>query len=259
MKTAGFVLRKRVLIVLTACIFIVIYLIRIVLETWSLIPQVKELQSDSFIQEKLKLESWISLGHISDQAVAAIVVSEDTRFFSHSGYDVKSIKNAIKKNLSQFKYKKGASTISQQVIKNVFLNREKTLRRKMEELILAYRMEEFFGKDRIMEIYLNTAQFGPKLYGIHQGSAFYFNKPASELTAKEGAFLAMLLPSPVRYRKSFTDKRLTRYAKKTIASILGRMADEGYLSSSELEGELPVQFTFENISASRPVTSTVTP
>jgi monofunctional glycosyltransferase len=247
------------LIVLAACIFIVACLIQIISETWSLIPRIEELQSDSFIREKLKLESWLSLDRISYQAVAAIVVSEDAHFFSHPGYDVRSIREAIKKNLSRFRYKRGASTISQQVIKNIFLNREKTIRRKMEELILAYRMEESIGKDRIMEIYLNTAQFGPKLYGIHQGSAFYFHKPASELTAKEGAFLAMLLPSPIRYGKSFTEKKLTPYAKKTIESILGRMANEGYLSAEELEEQLPVEFSFENFSAAHGVSPTVTP
>jgi monofunctional glycosyltransferase len=262
MKRAAFFARKRVLFPLLGIFLLLVYLLAAILDGAALLPQIPQLGSDTFIREKLKLETWLPLPNISDGVVAAIIVSEDVHFFQHPGYDIDSIRYAIKKNISRFKYKWGASTISQQVVKNVFLNREKTLKRKIEELILAHRMEETFGKDRIMEIYLNTAQFGPKLNGVDKASDYYFNKSASELTAKEGAFLAMLLPSPVRYGKSFAERKLTRYAKKTVASILKRMADEGYISARELEEELPRPLSFENDiteSATTPISSGATP
>lgn len=259
MKPAGFVYRKLIWIILASFVFMSVYIISAALETWSLIPKIPRLSSNDIIQKKLKLDSWLPLSEISDLAMGAIIVSEDDNFFHHQGYEMKSIKEAIKTDLSHFEYKRGASTITQQVIKNVFLNREKSLRRKIEELILAHQAEETFGKDRILEIYLNTAQFGAKLYGIEKASIYYFEKPASELTAREGAFLAMLLPSPVRYGKSFSDKKLTPYAEKTISSILKRMAAEEYISAKELGDELQAQLPFEKNESVYAVTPTTTP
>ena len=187
-------------------------------------PELPRLQSDAFLLKKMKLSGWVPLSQIAPLAVQAVITSEDDDFYQHKGYELDSIEKALKTDLKSFRFKRGASTITQQVMKNTLLTRRKFLRRKIEEIILARDAEKILTKDRILEIYLNTAQFGEEIYGIEAASAFYFQKKAADLNLKEGAFLAMLLPSPIRYSQSFRDHELTAYARQTIVSILRRMA-----------------------------------
>lgn len=194
---------------------------------------------------KTKPDEWTDLKNVSKTAVGAIIVSEDWAFYSHKGYDPNQIREAIRKDMEEGKFARGASTITQQVARNVFLNQKKTLLRKARELVLAVKMEEVLTKSKILEIYLNIAEWGDGIYGISKASFFYFNKPPSELTAKEGAFLAMLLPSPKRYNKSFKVKHLTEYGRKTINSILNKMTQANYLTDEERDRELEAPLSFE--------------
>lgn len=193
-------------------------------------------------------EGWTGLGEISQSAVAAIVVSEDWAFWSHDGYDVRQIKEAIKDDWEAGSFVRGASTITQQVTRNVFLDKDKNLWRKVKELILAIRLEDVVGKKRILETYLNIAEWGEGIFGIRAASRFYFHKSPSALTAKEGAFLAMLLPSPKRYSQSFKAKQLTVYAEKTVKSILFKMAQAHYITEEDRDREIstPLIFTAES-------------
>lgn len=188
---------------------------------------------------------WVTLEQISKVAARAIIVSEDWAFYQHKGYDPNQIREAIKEDIEEGKFSRGASTITQQVVKNVFLSREKTLMRKLKEVYLAVEMEKVVGKKKILEVYLNIAEWGEGIFGIRSAARHYFSKDPSELTAKEGAFLAMLLPSPIRYSQSFRAKKLTRYASKTVRSILGKMVQAGYLTSEERMEELETPLSFE--------------
>jgi monofunctional biosynthetic peptidoglycan transglycosylase len=132
------------------------------------------------------------------------------------------------------------------VVKNVFLSNEKTLWRKAQEAVLAVRIERQLTKARILEIYLNIAEFGEGLYGIGPASRHYFSKAPSELTAKEGAFLAMLLPSPKKYAVSFRKKALTPYAASTVRSILGKLLATGRLTNEEYQVVLHAPLSFED-------------
>jgi len=202
--------------------------------------------------EKSRPAPWVTISEISKKAVGAIVVSEDWAFYQHHGYDPNQIKEAMNHDLATGKFARGASTITQQVAKNVFLDADKTMTRKLKELFLAVKLEETLKKPKILEIYLNIAEFGEGLYGIGPASRFYFGKAPSELTAKEGAFLAMLLPSPKRYSVSFRQKQLTQYARKTIYSILGKMVQARYITEEEKIAERAQRLSFET-------NSTVTP
>ena len=184
---------------------------------------------------KYRPRSWVSLKNISPQAVAAIRISEDWGFFQHKGVDLQEIKKSVEKNLKTKQYTRGASTITQQLVKNVFLSQKKTIRRKIREIILARKMEEEFSKYKILEMYLNIVEWGKGLAGIHAAARFYFEKHPSELDAKEGAFLAMLLPSPYRYAKSFRDKKLTPYASKTVNNILYKLVRANVISEQYYE------------------------
>jgi monofunctional biosynthetic peptidoglycan transglycosylase len=160
----------------------------------------------------------------------AVIVAEDANFYKHEGVDVKAIKNAIKYDLEKKKLARGASTITQQVTKNLFLSREKTISRKVKELYLALRMEQELTKGRIIELYLNVVELGPMVYGIGHGAQYYFGKPASALTPRESAFLAAMLPGPkVAYNPYGS---LSRVLKRS-DMILGLLRKKGVLTEEE--------------------------
>jgi len=188
---------------------------------------------------------WVSLGEVSPIASAAIVLSEDWAFWQHNGFDWDQVIDAFQTNLKKGKFARGGSTITQQVIKNVYLSNEKTLIRKAKEAILTMRIERLLSKKRILEIYLNIAELGPGIYGIGQASRYYFQKPPSQLTAKEGAFLAILLPSPKKYSVSFRKKELTRFARSSVRSVLAKLLATKRLSQDEYNLALATPLSFE--------------
>jgi monofunctional biosynthetic peptidoglycan transglycosylase len=143
-----------------------------------------------------KNRNWTPGGVIPAEMKWSVILAEDANFYKHDGVDVKAIKNAIKYDLEKKSMAKGASTITQQLAKNLYLSREKTITRKLKELYLAVRLEQELTKGRIIELYLNVVELGPMVYGIGQASKYYFGKPVSELNPRECAFLAAMLPGP---------------------------------------------------------------
>lgn len=193
-----------------------------------------------------KPANWVDIRRVSRSAVAAVVVSEDWLFFEHKGFDFDQLEKALKQNLEKGKVVRGGSTITQQVAKNVFLNRNKNLWRKARESLFAILLERNFTKNEILEIYLNVAEWGEGVFGIKAASQVYFGKLPSLLTPKEGAFLAMLLPSPKRYGVSFRKRHLTHYAEETVEDILEKMKMAGYLSESDYLRELATPLEFRD-------------
>lgn len=188
---------------------------------------------------------WVELGDVSRVAVGAIVVSEDWAFYSHNGFDANQIREAVATDLEKGKFARGASTITQQVIKNCFLEQDKSLWRKLKEIILAVQVEKKVSKRRILETYLNIAEWGEGVFGIGPAARRYFGKHPSQLTAKEGAFLAMLLPSPKRYANSFHARKLTDYARQRIDDILSKMNQARYLTDEERSAARGLPLSFE--------------
>ena len=139
---------------------------------------------------------WTSSSNIPAEMKWAVILAEDANFYKHEGVDVKAIKKAIKHDLEKKSLKRGASTITQQTAKNIYLSREKTITRKLKEVYLAVRMEQELTKGRIIELYLNVVELGPMVYGVGHASRYYFGKPATDLTPRECAFLAAMLPGP---------------------------------------------------------------
>lgn len=194
---------------------------------------------------KFRPSAWVSLSSISRPAVGAVIVSEDWAFYQHKGYDAQQMREALKEDWEEGSFARGASTITQQVARNIFLTKDKNLWRKLKELFIAVQMEGKLGKRRILEVYFNIAEWGPGIFGIGSAAQFYFHKSPAELTAKEGAFLAMLLPSPIRYSQSFRSKKLTAYARHTIESILTKMAQAHFISAEERDREIALSLSFE--------------
>ena len=161
--------------------------------------------------------------------VNAVVSVEDSKFYRHHGYDVFGIARAALKNFAAGHVRQGASTITQQLARNSFALKEKTFRRKLLEIFLARRIEDSFGKQKIMELYLNRIYFGGGLYGAEAAARGYFGKPAREMSLTECATLAGLVKSPNRL-SPWTDKAASREARNY---VLNRMRDLGFIEGAK--------------------------
>ena len=198
--------------------------------------QVKDWQGDyhPFVVGP-KNRYWTPSGRIPAEMKWAVILAEDSNFYKHEGFDVKAIKNAIKYDLEKKSLKRGASTITQQTAKNLFLSREKTITRKLKEIYLAYRMEQELTKGRIIEFYLNVVELGPMVYGIGHGAQYYFGKPASALTPRECAFLAAMLPGP---RLAYNPYKNLGKVLKRSDMILRLLRQKGVLGEGEYQAAL---------------------
>ncbi|MBP2686317.1 MAG: biosynthetic peptidoglycan transglycosylase [Deltaproteobacteria bacterium] len=174
---------------------------------------------------------WTPYGAVPAALKKAVVASEDANFYSHEGVDYEAIRDAIKTDLRKGKFVRGGSTITQQVAKNLYLTREKTLIRKVKEIVLARRMDDALSKSRILELYLNVVELGPMVYGIGHASRYYFGKDPSGLTVRECAFLASMLPGPKVYNPYRKMDRVMRRSDR----ILRRMVAARMISREEYD------------------------
>lgn len=170
---------------------------------------------------------------ISPYLIKTVVLTEDSSFWSHNGFDMNELQNSLKKNLREGRFARGGSTISQQLTKNLYLSKEKTLTRKLKEALLTLQIEKYLSKKEILEKYLNVVQFGKDLYGVKSASQFYFKKSPKDLDVIESAFLAFLLPSPEKYSKSFFTKNLSPFAEKRLSEIIDRMFEYDRINEEE--------------------------
>jgi monofunctional glycosyltransferase len=143
--------------------------------------------------------TWTPLSRISPHLQRAVIAAEDASFFIHEGFDWEGIKDAALHNLEAGELKRGGSTITQQLAKNLYLSSERSLLRKAREALITRSLEHRLTKERILELYLNVAEWGRGVYGAEAAARHHFGKSASELSANEAAWLAAILPSPQRY------------------------------------------------------------
>ena len=145
-------------------------------------------------------QKWVPLRAISPYLIKAVLIGEDDKFWRHEGFDYEAMQKAMEKDLKAKKFKLGGSTISQQLAKNLYLSPSKNPIRKLREAIITWRMERTLSKKRILELYLNVAEWGDKgIFGIGAASRHYYGKPASALGPEEAARLAAVLPNPRKY------------------------------------------------------------
>ena len=176
--------------------------------------------------------AFVPIESISKHLIAAVVSTEDAGFFGHSGFEAKELKEAVLENLREGSGR-GGSTITQQLAKNLFLSGERSVARKLKEAVLAWRLEEDLPKRRILEIYLNIAEWGPGLYGIRDAADHYFNRRPSHLRPEEAAFLASLLPSPRRYHGYYHRRGVSPHLRERIGEILKTMRRLGTLDARQ--------------------------
>jgi len=172
---------------------------------------------------------------ISPYLIGSIMTTEDNGFFKHHGWVTSQFKAALKRNLERGRFGMGASSITMQMVKNVLLSQEKTLSRKLQELFLVWYLEQVLPKERILELYFNAIEFGPRIYGIGAAARHYFGKKPSELTPVEGAFFSSILPSPKRRYIQYCHGAPYPPWDKYVHRILGIVHQRGHLTDEEYE------------------------
>ncbi len=191
--------------------------------------------------------NYTPLDQISPYLQKCVLTSEDPSFMSHRGFINEAFKQSILKNIRTKKFSRGASTISMQLIKNVFLTREKTLSRKLEEILLVYILENnrIASKERMLEVYFNIIEWGPNVYGIGEAAHFYFQKSPADLTLKECLFLATIVPKPRKFMWQFDNEgNLKSFASQQQKFLSNLMLRRGILIPEDTIGEtIPLKIT----------------
>ncbi len=162
---------------------------------------------------------WVPLSNISPYLVKAVLIAEDDKFWTHEGFDYEAIERAFEEDIKAGRFKFGGSTISQQLARNLYLSPAKNPLRKMREAIITWRLEKILSKRRILELYLNLAEWGEGIFGVEAASRHYFEKPSSELLPQEAARLAAVLPNPRRYNAA-GDQRYVVNRSNAIYNIM---------------------------------------
>lgn len=204
---------KKIFLILFVSQFVYIILLK-----W-IDPPITITQLVSWVSGHGLKRDYVDASEISDHARLAVIASEDQLFADHSGFDWKSIRKAMEYNQKKPGRLRGGSTISQQVAKNVFLWQGRSFIRKGLEAYFTFMIEWIWGKDRILEVYLNVVEMGEGIFGIERAANIYFNKKAKDLSMRESALIAAALPSPKRYKV----KPPSRYVSSRAQKIMQQM------------------------------------
>lgn len=168
------------------------------------------------------IHQWVPLKRISPFLIKAVIIAEDDKFWQHEGFDFEAMEQAFQKDLKEKKLKAGGSTISQQLAKNLYLSPSKDPLRKIREAILTWRMEKALTKRRIVELYLNYAEWGAGIFGIEAAARHYYGKHASSLGPEEAARLATVLPNPIRFNPLGTSKYVSYRSRRIYRIMVAR-------------------------------------
>jgi len=180
-------------------------------------------------------DRWTPYSMISPYLVEAALTTEDGKFRHHGGVTVPELRKAIELNMTKSALAHGASTITMQLAKNLFLTRERTVARKLEELFFTWYLETYFSKDEILELYFNVIEFGPSIYGIRDAANHYFGREPHELNLMESVFLVKLLPSPVVRHGTYVQGEVGERKLASLRKVMATMRDRGRISQAELQ------------------------
>jgi hypothetical protein len=187
------------------------------------------------------LPSYVPLHEMPGYVGGAAFLSEEMDFYDDGPINLNLIKKAVRLNLEKGRFQYGGSTVTQQLVKNLFLTRDKTFARKFQEALIAWRITDVVSKDRVLELYLNCIEYGPDVYGIGPAAQFYFQKDARQLTAKEAIFLAMLKPAPWYGMKVIERRKtpVTGWWAGRYEELYQRLIDYDYLTRAQADAEKP--------------------
>lgn len=240
---------KKILLAVISVLFVYTAYLAVTISLLPSVAEIKDRKKNITIQVKdwhgdyhpfllgPKNRDWTPSVSIPAEMKWAVILAEDANFYKHEGVDVKALKKAIMHDLEKKSLARGASTITQQTAKNIYLSREKTITRKVKELYLALRMEQELTKGRIIELYLNVVELGPMVYGVGHASRYYFGKPAAAMTPRECAFLAAMLPGP---RVAYNPYRNMAKVLRRSDMILKLLKSKRVLSDEEYAAALAI-------------------
>ena len=225
------------MLILTFCLITIsIYLIYIInnlpeLKINSLEHKIKIYDTnDNLINTNSYFNTYVSYNKISSNVINALIATEDNEFFKHNGVDFKGIFRATFRNIRALSFKEGASTINQQLIKNTVLSADKTINRKITEMILALKLDYYYTKEQILELYLNNILFGNNIYGIYDASLYYFNKTSLNLSTDEAAALVGIIQLPNFYNPYINPSKCVE-RRNTVLSL---MKKNGFINEEKL-------------------------
>ncbi len=178
---------------------------------------------------------WVSLDAVPGHLIGALTTSEDAEFFRHQGFSREGIRRSLRVNLERGGFYQGASTLSQQLVKNLFLSREKTLARKLQEAFLTWQIEQYLTKEKILELYLNVIEWGPGVWGIGGAARHYFGKAPSELTLLESAYLVSVIPAPSRNHAHWEAGSVPKAFEQRVKRLVREMQRRGLVETSEAD------------------------
>ncbi|MCP4603927.1 MAG: transglycosylase domain-containing protein [Proteobacteria bacterium] len=189
-------------------------------------------------------DRWTPLAMISPFVIEAVLTTEDGKFWRHSGLTIPEVRRAIELNIKKESLKHGASTITMQLAKNLFLTRDRSVARKLQELFLVWYLESNFQKEEILELYLNIVEFGPSIYGIRDAAEHYFGRSPAELNTLESVFLIKLLPNPVARHKSYVRGKISDRQVTNLHRVLETMKKRERITEAELAEALKQEIKF---------------
>ncbi len=176
---------------------------------------------------------WVPLEEMPELLPNAVISQEDGGFYKHKGVSMLHLRGSLIRNLERGAFSRGGSTLTMQLARNLFLNRRKTLGRKLEEIILTWLLESEFTKEELITLYLNIVEFGPDIFGIREAAAHYFKRLPRDLTIEQQAFLVRLLPSPRALYEQFEKGKLKPSYKRSMERLLKLCIDKGYISEED--------------------------
>jgi membrane peptidoglycan carboxypeptidase len=176
---------------------------------------------------------------------AAVLSTEDGAFYHHSGYNLREIRTALIRDIEAGQPRFGASTITMQLARNLYLNRERTFARKIQEAVLTWYLESTLSKDEILTYYLNVIEFGPRIFGIRHAAMYYFGRQPDDLSPREAVFLAKLLPNPVqRHDSTFVEGELSPRWQTMLDRVLAVMRERRFITPAEYQAAVAERVVF---------------
>lgn len=188
---------------------------------------------------------WVALERLPPALLTGLRVQEDGGFFKHAGFSMLHVKGALRRDIQEGRLARGASTISMQTVKNVFLSLEKTLSRKLQEVVITWQMERYLDKPDILEVYVNVIEWGPHVYGVRQAARHYFDKRPEDLSPVECVYLSTMVPGPRFYHRQFAAGRLGKKHRGRIQRTMALMVRRGHLTPEELSEAEAAEFSPE--------------
>lgn len=211
-------------------------------------PRIGKSERQSFVVGPSN-RNFVPLSRIGSTVTKGILTCEDGRFFSHGGFQLKHIRESLIQNIHEGRFARGASTITMQLARNLFLSGQKNLSRKFEEVLLAYALEQQLAKERLLEIYLNIIEWGPNLYGIGRASRHYFGKSPAQLDAVEAAFLGSIIANPHKYHYMYSRGEVSDQWAQYLENIVRKMGVQGL---AQEDGINPYKPTFASVKPKTP-------